>query len=45
MVQKKWNWQKEDWPDFHYDSKKIEFFGKRFIIDKLVSLLVLLNIF
>jgi len=30
MVQKKWNWQKEDWPNFYYNSEGIETLEREF---------------
>jgi len=38
MVQKKWNWQKEDWPNFHYNSEEIESLERNFFRQSGISI-------
>jgi len=38
MVQKKWNWQQEDWPEFNFDAEEIEILEREFFRQSGISI-------
>ena len=33
MYDKRWNWQQDDWPHFHYDGQRLEALEKQFLVN------------